>query len=205
MEGSNKSTLEQIHAAAKTEFLEKGYRTASLRNIVKNAGVTTGAFYGYYDSKEALFAALVDEPYRYLLEKYRHSLSEFEQLPPERQTERMGSVGKECMQEMLVYMNAHKDVFHLLLECAEGTPYAALVDDLVALEIEATEHYCKVLRDLGNPVPAIDKRLEHILVTGMMNAYFEMIIHDMPLADAQQYLRELHEFYSAGWLKMMGQ
>lgn len=38
-----------------------------------------------------------------------------------------------------------------------------------------------------------------------MNAYFEMIIHDMPLADAQQYLRELHEFYSAGWLKMMGQ
>ena len=39
----------------------------------------------------------------------------------------------------------------------------------------------------------------------LMNAYFEMIIHDMPLADAQQYLRELHSFYSAGWLKIMGQ
>lgn len=31
-----------------------------------------------------------------------------------------------------------------------------------------------------------------------------MIIHDMPLADAQQYLRELHSFYSAGWLKLWG-
>ena len=38
------NTLEQIHIAAKKEFLEKGFKTASLRNIVKMAGVTTGAF-----------------------------------------------------------------------------------------------------------------------------------------------------------------
>lgn len=48
MEQTSSSTLERIHLAAKAEFLEKGYQAASLRNIVKNAGVTTGAFYGYY-------------------------------------------------------------------------------------------------------------------------------------------------------------
>ena len=37
-------TLEQIHQAAMEEFLEKGFQEASLRQIVKNAGVTTGAF-----------------------------------------------------------------------------------------------------------------------------------------------------------------
>lgn len=88
------STLEHIHIAAKKEFLEKGFRSASLRNIVKSAGVTTGAFYGYYSSKEELFAALVDEHYKYLLTKYKQSLSGFEELSPKRQTERMGSVGK---------------------------------------------------------------------------------------------------------------
>ena len=62
---TNSSTLERIHAAAQAEFLKKGYQGASLRNIVKTAGVTTGALYGYYDSKEALFAALVDESYRW--------------------------------------------------------------------------------------------------------------------------------------------
>ena len=51
---ASSSTLERIHAAAQAEFLEKGYQGASLRNIVKTAGVTTGALYGYYDSKEAL-------------------------------------------------------------------------------------------------------------------------------------------------------
>ena len=61
------TTLERIHQAAKAEFLEKGYKGASLRNIVKSVGMTTGAFYGYYKSKEELFEALVGEHYQYIL------------------------------------------------------------------------------------------------------------------------------------------
>ena len=52
------TTLHLIFSAAMQEFLEKGFKSASLRNIVKTAGVTTGAFYGYYDSKEELFEAI---------------------------------------------------------------------------------------------------------------------------------------------------
>lgn len=44
---NEKTTLELIHNAAKAEFMEKGFREASLRNIAKSAGVTTGALYGY--------------------------------------------------------------------------------------------------------------------------------------------------------------
>ena len=40
MTEANSSTLERIHTAAQAEFLEKGYQAASLRNIVKTAGVT---------------------------------------------------------------------------------------------------------------------------------------------------------------------
>ena len=32
------------------EFSEKGFQGASLRQIVKQAGVTTGSFYGYFSS-----------------------------------------------------------------------------------------------------------------------------------------------------------
>lgn len=199
------STLDRIHTAARAEFLNKGFRAASLRNIVKTAGVTTGAFYGYYASKEALFAALVDTDYRHVLDTYRTAVFGFEALAPEEQVVRMGSVGKSCMQELLTYMDSRRPVFHLILEHAEGTPYAGLIDELVTLEIAATERYCGVLRALGRDVPFIDPRLEHMLVTGMMNAYCEIIIHDMPLSDAQRYLDELADFYTAGWLKIMGQ
>ena len=205
MTESGSSTLERIHAAARTEFLEKGYLGASLRRIVKTAGVTTGAFYGYYDSKEALFAALVDEPYRHVLDTYRAAVFSFEALKPREQAAQMGEVGKSCMRELFSYMDDRRQEFHLILEHADGTPYAGMIDELVALEIAATEHYCEVLRGLGNTVPDIDRRLEHMLVTGMMNAYCEIIIHDMPLGDAQQYIDELGDFYTAGWLKIMGQ
>ena len=199
------STLDRIHAAARDEFLAKGYQAASLRNIVKTAGVTTGAFYGYYGSKEALFAALVDEPYRHVLDTYRAAVFGFEALQPEEQVVQMGQVGKTCMQELLVYMDTRRPLFRLILQGAEGTPYAGLIDELVAMEVAATERYCEVLRSLGSAVPQIDPRLEHMLVTGMMNAYCETILHDMPLADAQRYVEELGDFYTAGWLKIMGQ
>lgn len=39
------TTLSAIIDATKSEFLEKGFMSASLRNIVKTAGVTTGAVY----------------------------------------------------------------------------------------------------------------------------------------------------------------
>ena len=48
---TEQTTLDLILEVAMQEFLEKDFQSASLRNIVKKAGVTTGAFYGYYDSK----------------------------------------------------------------------------------------------------------------------------------------------------------
>ena len=205
MQSNEPNTQERILEAAQAEFLKRGFQAASLRTIVKTAGVTTGALYGYYASKEALFDALVEEHYKHFLSAFRNALDAFDHLPLAQQPERMSTVSQACLEELLLYMVDHREAFHLLLLCAEGTRYSIMKDELVQLEMNATHRYYRVLKDLGTPAPQIDPRLEYILVTGLMNAYFEMIIHDMPLADAQQYLRELHEFYSAGWLKMMGQ
>ena len=205
MQTKEQSTREKILRAAKAEFLEKGFQAASLRSIVKEAGVTTGALYGYYESKEALFDALVEECHTHFLSAYQNALDAFDRLPIEQQPERMSTVSQACMENLLLYMFDHREQFHLLLLCAEGTRYSLLKEDLVRMEVNAAHRYYLVLEKLGTPVLHIDSRLEHILVTGLMNAFFEMIIHDMPLADAQQYLRELHSFYVAGWRKIMGQ
>lgn len=205
MNSQDNSTLSMIHNAAKLEFLEKGYRSASLRNIVKKAGVTTGAFYGYYNSKEELFGALVGDAYEYALNKYKAALAEFAALPPEKQPDHMSKTTRKCMYETLLYMFDHRDEFHLILECSDGTKYASIIDELTELEVESTHAYYEVLKGLGRNVPYIDERLEHILVTGMINAYFEMLIHDMPLDDAKRYLEEMNIFYNAGWMRLMGQ
>ena len=48
MDETANTMLCKMLEAAKAEYLQKGFKSASLRNIVKTAGVTTGVFYGYY-------------------------------------------------------------------------------------------------------------------------------------------------------------
>ena len=54
-------TQRKILEIGKKEFLEKGFKDASLNKIVAEAGFTKGAFYGYYPDKTALFEDLVGE------------------------------------------------------------------------------------------------------------------------------------------------
>lgn len=52
-------TLRKLLDAAAVEFGEKGFHEASVSSITRRAGVALGTFYTYFDSKDALFRALV--------------------------------------------------------------------------------------------------------------------------------------------------
>ena len=199
------STLNLILSAAMQEFLEKGFKSASLRNIVKIAGVTTGAFYGYYNSKEALFEALVGKHYYYFIERFSRAQQEFADLPPDEQPNHISSTSGDCMHELLLYAYEHMNEFKLILCNSEGTQFSNLIDEMVQIEIKATNDYLKVLGMIGNSASQIDDQLKHMLITGMYNTYFEIIIHDMPLEKAVEYLKNMQAFYTAGWMKIMGQ
>jgi AcrR family transcriptional regulator len=52
-------TLRKLLDAAAEEFGEKGFHEASVSSITRRAEVALGSFYTYFDSKDALFRALV--------------------------------------------------------------------------------------------------------------------------------------------------
>lgn len=47
--------------AARGEFVEKGLEGATMRGIAARTGCTTGAIYPLFDSKESIYAALLDQ------------------------------------------------------------------------------------------------------------------------------------------------
>jgi AcrR family transcriptional regulator len=51
----------EIQAAAMELFVEHGYAATKLEDVAKRAGVTKGTLYIYFESKEALFKAVVRE------------------------------------------------------------------------------------------------------------------------------------------------
>lgn len=204
MSEAGSTTRSRILAAAQAEFLAKGYRDASLRQIVKAAGVTTGAFYGYFDSKAALFDALVKEPYDAFMGSYSRLLDEFQRLEPRQQPVQVDQITGDCIEWQVDYIYQHFDAFKLLLCRSEGTRYEHMLHELVEAEVQATYDFLAVLRALGQSAPELDPQLEHILVSGMFTAFFEMVVHDMPHEKARVYVRELRVFYTAGWKKIMG-
>ena len=205
MEERSTATLEKIQQAALAEFLDKGFLGASLRQIVKNAGVTTGAFYGYFSSKEALFNAIVEPHAAALMGRFMEAQTTFAELPEKEQPEHMGLESGRCVDWMVDYICAHREPVKLLLCCAEGTSYAHFVHNMVEVEVEYTQRYMEVLRRLGQDIPVLDKSLCHIIASGMFNGIFEIVVHDMPRDQAMRDVDQLRAFYTAGWSKLMGE
>ena len=204
MEEKSNATLEKIHEAAMAEFLDQGFQGASLRQIVKNAGVTTGAFYGYFSSKEALFASIVEPHAAALMGRFMEAQTSFSELPEQEQPEHMGLESSQCVHWMVDYICDHREPVKLLLTRSEGTSYEHFVHNMVEVEVEYTLQYIEVLRRLGKDIPMLDKSLCHIIASGMMSGIFEIVIHDMPREQALRDVDQLRDFYTAGWLKLMG-
>ncbi|HPX31947.1 MAG TPA: helix-turn-helix domain-containing protein [Erysipelotrichaceae bacterium] len=59
---SREKVKNKIIAAAKEEFLEKGYKEASMRSIARKCMMTAGNLYRYFSSKEELNVQVVSEP-----------------------------------------------------------------------------------------------------------------------------------------------
>lgn len=204
MEEKTSTTLESIEQAAMQEFLEKGFQGASLRQIVKNAGVTTGAFYGYFSSKEALFNALVEPHAATLMGRFMEAQTSFAELPEEEQVSHMGDESGNYVKWMVDYICQHRDPVKLLLTRSEGTSYERFVHNMVEVEVEYTLRYIEVLRHLGKDVPELSNSICHIIASGMFNGLFEIAIHDMPKEHALQYVEQFRTFYTGGWLSLMG-
>jgi len=60
----------RICEAALDEFYEQDYRSATMRNIAKRAGIPTGLTYTYYKNKEELFDEVLRPALHYIYSKF---------------------------------------------------------------------------------------------------------------------------------------
>lgn len=66
----------KIIAVSKKEFSEHNFYGASINRIIKEAGISRGSFYQYFENKEDLFIYILDE-YKYrMLESFSKNIKE---------------------------------------------------------------------------------------------------------------------------------
>ena len=100
-------TLRKLLDASATEFGEKGFHEASVSSITRRAGVALGTFYTYFDSKDALFRALVQDMSANVMSSARSALSE-----------QMNALQIEeaALAAFLRFAREHKEVYRIIDE-----------------------------------------------------------------------------------------
>jgi AcrR family transcriptional regulator len=192
-------TQQKILDAGRTEFLEKGFKSASLRGIVKQAGFTLGAVYGYYPDKAALFEALVEPAAGELVAMFRQAQDAHFALVPKGKTAKSRQLSTEYLYAFLDFIYANLSAFKLLVCCADGTGYGDYIDRLVDLEVKRTQQYYALLRKSGKVKGKVSADVHHMLTSAYFNAVFETVRHDMPIKRAKEHAAQLATFFNCGW------
>ena len=196
-------TQQRILCAGKTEFLACGFEGASLRTIARNAGVTTGAIYGYYADKRALFQAIVGEPGSELYSRFVEVQNQFAALPPAVQQSQMFSYSSGSLKELFDLIYGNFDAFKLILCCSGGTEYENYLHSLVDIECQNTLLFLQVMQAHGQTKLKLSDNLNHILASAYFSAVFEVVAHDMARAEADEYVAKLTTFFHAGWQALL--
>ena len=190
---------EAVLACAKKEFLEKGYKDASLRVIAQAAGTSTGSIYTRFKDKAGLFDAIVGPAADQLKDMFVEIQENFHSLDDSTQEAEMGEYTSRHQMEMLEYIYDHFDEFRLLLDCSDGTRFSSFVDELVDIEVEYTYKYMEVINCESVKSGVVTEDFIHIIVTAYFNGMFEVVRHNMSRDDARKFIRLLNRYHMQGF------
>lgn len=195
-------TEKNILNTARKHFLKDGFSGASLRNIVKDAGLTTGAFYKYYPTKEALFDALTDPYIEHIYQIYDRVVEDFEKLSAKEQTSNMSDTSGNGMDQMIDYIYEHYDNFRLLLKCGDSGKFETFIHNMVDREMRSSLEYVKKMKEDGIEIPIVGESLMHMIYTGFFSSIFQIIEHDIDKETAKRNAHKLREFNTGGWERL---
>jgi AcrR family transcriptional regulator len=120
-----RKTLRLLLDAAAAEFGEKGFHESSVVSITQRAGVALGSFYTYFDSKDSLFRALVQD----MSAQVRNTIGPVIAAETDRlEGERKG------LAEFLSFVRQHKELYRIIdeAEFVDPASYRAHYENTVA-------------------------------------------------------------------------
>lgn len=143
--------------AAETEFYAYGFEHASVRRIMREAGVSIGNFYNYFKNKEELYYALVGEAYHTFVHFMNQQEHEDESFFSSNLMKTPGWQQQLTILLQQVLPNYIKNIlpdfdirFVILMEGSRGTRYEHTGEQLIKL---VKDHLLQHLDETGTKLP----------------------------------------------------
>ena len=188
----------KIVAAARSEFLEKGYREASLRKIAERAGVTVGAIQIRYKTKDALFCSLL-EPFLAEIEAvFQATRVEYWQYPA---TERINWLEKSMQMEsetILQLIFSHYEDAVLLFCRSDASSLAACFDEITERKVRESAMFFREAN-----ARFFDENLLRLLIASQLHSYCQIVRDGYEQGAAKRYMSALMRYHMGGWTALL--
>ena len=186
---------------AKKEFKRNGFEKTSLNVICKNAGITTGALYKRFSTKEDLFNSLVEKPANRLKEFLDKEHRDYKKLPKE---EQINCVFKNWENEdrFIGLIYEYKEEFLMILNLSGGTKYEFYFDEISKIITDATIQFIRT-NNKSDVDEFILYELVHILFSSYIKGILVPLSQNMNLNEANIYIQHVKKFFYAGWKDLL--
>ena len=197
----DKETRNKLLESAKKEFMEKGYMKASLRTICKNAGVTTGALYFFFQDKEDLFESIAKETVGSIWQIMQGHYNDERVMAENGMTtdEMLDTHGDmEESRAIIHQMYLHRDDILLVLTKAQGTKLENIADQFVE---NSEAHYRAMAAEMQKLYPgkSVDDKMLHWLAHMQIDAFIYMITHIEKEEDGIAFMSQFITYMISGW------
>ena len=199
-ESTEAPTRELILKSARKQFLEKGFQGASIRKIASDAGVTYGALYGYFASKEELFYALTDPMMGRIMNKLDDIEAAMLALPAEKRLLGMNEVFTVRLPELVALIFEDREIVKLVIGGAKGTKYENFMSELVKRDAHAIS---AAAENSDERLQMFDAQTLETLMEGYMAALFHLIVSGRDQQTVRQSMETFSKIYAAGMLALM--
>ena len=188
-----------IIAAAKAEFMDKGYKDASLRSIAKKSGVSLSNIYNYFKSKDMLFQQVI-KPLLTSLNFTREFLKKHSESEESYSMEFHMSI----LEPVIDYIDKNKDMLKLLMMNSYGSSYENYFDDFIEWYTDLSMETIEKRSGKNNLKPAkINRFVAHNLIAFWGQFLKEAIMHDIEKEDLLEHAKDLMSFSYSGWIGLI--
>lgn len=197
-------THENILKSARLQFKEKGFRDASIRKICSDAGVTNGAFYAHFESKEDLFAGIVEPCIEELTRLYADEEERFLDITCSEDVVNAFRGAYISIKGFIEYVCDNREEFLLILESSAGTKYEDFVQTLTEYEAESMRSFLEASAEYISSKENVSDNIIRMGASFLISTVFDGLKREMSVDEIVHETKLVSDYCAAGYKYILG-
>ena len=190
-----------ILTAARAEFIRKGFKDASMRDIARRANVGLSNIYNYFRNKDEIFLAVVspakESIFAYVKRQHNEENMDFDLMSTIHHQER-------TIEEYIRLLDKYREELRVLLYHSEGSSMKNFRDDFTEYLTEVSDRHVVMIRKRSPHANEVSSFFIHSLCAYMVSIVGEIVTHNLSKQKMREFFREYFKYETAGWRELIG-